>query len=152
MKVGKILGVTVLLASVTACQSTTDSTSASSCSSAPLPKFTISAPDPAASEQAQQFSGLWSGKWGSSLCSRLVILQIDANDVATGYYSWAKGSNFEAGNSEFEAKIIDGHLKFGTRATFDFWFKVGTKTELIGKRNAGGSISRVVMRRTNAPI
>lgn len=151
MKYGHMTALTVVAILLTACQTTGQSAAGKveQCDNAPLPTLTWSEPDSAASNDASQFAGLWIGIWDGSLCSRLAVVSVDGEDVANGYYSWARGSRFDAGYTEFETKIVDGHLKFGNNAKFDFWFDKKGKNALSGKRVHQGRVNRVVMAQPN---
>lgn len=111
----------------------------------PLPAVNIISPTADVPAEIAQFSGLWKGKWGGSLCSSLAVEMVHKDGIAEVVYSWGKGRNFKAGYYTPSGKISDGTLRFGDRAKFTFW--ITDNGDLGGKRVFKGDQSRVTMKK-----
>lgn len=91
------------------------------------------------------FIGKWTGKWGGSLATILVVEEITDEGDVFFVYSWGKGRNFEPGFNRGVAKFKGDKLTFGTTAKFQFSLrKDGT---MRGRRTAGGGTVTVKLKR-----
>ncbi len=105
-------------------------------------------PDPNLPKEIAAFSGIWEGKWGGRIASRLAVETIDGKKAIV-VYGWADhpDSRFLGGWVREKAKVgKDGTIKWGALDEPQFTFTMGKDLKTIeGKREFGGSISRVTM-------
>lgn len=105
-------------------------------------------PDLNLPKEISAFSGIWEGKWGGRLASRLAVEKIDGK-IAIVVYGWADhpDSRFSGGWVREKAKVgKDGTIKWGASDEPQFTFTMGKDLKTIeGKREFRGGISRVTM-------
>ena len=109
----------------------------------PLPNVTIAAPASDVPEQFAAFSGVWKGKWGNWLCSRLAFEEVAKDGAVKVIYSWGKVPGSQPGYERYGSTIKDGKIKFGTYAKFTF--EMNSNGDLVGERRWRTQRDSVVM-------
>ena len=116
----------------------------------PLPgNLDFEEPAPTVPAEYAQFSGIWYGRWGGQLCSRLVVSSIDEDGNVDFIYSWGEkisGSyTFKSGYHRGNGKISNGILTLDTGNQIEFQMK-GEKS-IAGTHTRKGRESYVTMGR-----
>lgn len=118
----------------------------------PLPAdLVINQPGSDVPSKLAEWSGVWHGKWGGSLCSSLAIDFVDADGRIRFVYTWGKGPKhmpFDPGFTVGKGRIEDGSFGFGSRTTLKF---VMTENGEIAGEHYTGRTTRITMKKIKFP-
>jgi hypothetical protein len=85
------------------------------------------------------FVGKWSGQWGGTLASVLIVQQVDPSGKAIGTYFWGTDQYVTVpGSIPFVGQITNGTLRWNGGANIVFQFRMAADGSINGEQYDNG--------------